>query len=138
MIRSSAAQAHPAATNGAGPTPNASRKREGSETCRAAGEGSRSGVGSAPHKPRHHEWTRARQAAFLRELAALQSVSHAALSVGMSRQSAYKLRRRMAGQPFAEAWDMALDPIRLHEALAPVEGLCPVCRQPSPSVREFR
>lgn len=30
-----------------GPTPNPSRKREGSETCRAAGEVSRSGVGSA-------------------------------------------------------------------------------------------
>ncbi len=57
--------------------------------------------------PRQHEWTRAKMAAFLRELAATLSVSRAAHSVGMSRQSAYKLRKRMAGQPFAQAWQMA-------------------------------
>jgi hypothetical protein len=68
-------------------------------------------------------------AAFLRELAATQSVSQAARSVGMGRQSAYKLRKRLAGQPFDQAWHMALEPSRLGDALAPVEGLCPVCRR---------
>jgi hypothetical protein len=48
-------------------------------------------------------------AAFLRELAASQSVSQAAKSVGMSRQSAYKLRTRLAGTPFALAWEVALE-----------------------------
>jgi hypothetical protein len=47
--------------------------------------------------------------AFLRELAASQSVHHAARSVGMSRQSAYKLRTRLAGTPFALAWEVALE-----------------------------
>lgn len=42
--------------------------------------------------PRHNEWTRAKMAAFRRELAASQSVAQAARSVGMGRQSAYKLR----------------------------------------------
>ena len=59
--------------------------------------------------PRHDEWTRAKMAAFLRELAASQSVSQAARSVGMSRQSAYKLRTRLAGTPFAMAWEVALE-----------------------------
>ena len=36
------------------PTPNPSRKREGSETCRAAGEASRSGVG-LKHSERTHD-----------------------------------------------------------------------------------
>lgn len=46
--------------------------------------------------------------AFLRALAERRSVAAAARSVGMSRQSAYKLRARLAGQPFDQAWDMAL------------------------------
>src|SRR5687768_9753421 len=59
--------------------------------------------------PRHDEWTRPKMVAFLRELAASQSVSQAAKSVGMSRQSAYKLRTRLAGTPFAMAWEVALE-----------------------------
>lgn len=63
-----------------------------------------------PKRPvRHNEWTRAKMAAFLRELAASQSVSQAAKSVGMGRQSAYKLRNRLAGTPFALAWEVALE-----------------------------
>jgi hypothetical protein len=76
------------------------------------------------NKPRPTGWTRAKQVAFLNELKATQSVSHAARNVGMGRQSAYKLRRRLAGQPFDLAWHMALDPSRLTEAQA---GSCPVC-----------
>lgn len=52
-------------------------------------------------------WTRARQAEFLAALAESHSVAEAARSVGMSRQSAYKLRARLRGQPFAMAWDAA-------------------------------
>ncbi len=46
---------------------------------------------------------------FLRELAATQSVSAAARHVGMSRQSAYRLRDRLVGTPFAFGWDVALE-----------------------------
>jgi hypothetical protein len=60
-------------------------------------------------KPRHDEWTREKMAGFLRELAATQSVAAAAKSVGMSRQSAYKLRNRCEGTPFALAWEVALE-----------------------------
>ena len=68
-------------------------------------------VGSAASKrpPRAHEWTRARMDAFLRELGATLSVSRAARSVGMSRQSAYRLRARLKGQPFDRAWAAAFD-----------------------------
>jgi hypothetical protein len=56
---------------------------------------------------RHDGWTSARQAAFLRELAATHNVSAAAKAVGMGRQSAYKLRARLRGQPFDKAWEAA-------------------------------
>jgi len=108
-------QAHPAATSvadGDAPTPNPSRLREGSETCRAAGEASRSGVGKMPPQrrpPRHNHWNREKMVAFLRELAASQSVAQAARSVGMSRQSAYKLRNALVGTPFSLAWEVALE-----------------------------
>src|SRR5688500_15781993 len=68
-----------------------------------------SGQARKPRPPRPAEWPRARTVAVLRELAASQSVSHAAKSVGMSRQSAYKLRNRLAGTPFALAWEVALE-----------------------------
>jgi hypothetical protein len=79
--------------------------------------------------PPPKRWTPARQAAFLRALKATQSVSEAADSVGMSRQSAYKLRRRLAGQPFDRAWDMAVADLRVADALAPDPRTrrCPVC-----------
>lgn len=52
-------------------------------------------------------WTRRRMADFLRVLGAQQSVSAAARAVGMSRQSAYKLRNRLKGEPFDIAWEAA-------------------------------
>ncbi|MFT4026181.1 MAG: hypothetical protein QM676_05195 [Novosphingobium sp.] len=52
-------------------------------------------------------WCKARMADFLRTLAASQSVSEAARSVGMSRQSAYRLRARLKGEPFDIAWEAA-------------------------------
>jgi hypothetical protein len=47
------------------------------------------------------------QGDFLRALSATHSVSEAARSVGRSRQSAYRLRSRLKGQPFDLAWEVA-------------------------------
>jgi hypothetical protein len=66
-------------------------------------------VASPTRAPRHNEWTPDRMGKFLRELATCQNVSQAARSVGMGRQSAYKLRGRMAGTPFDTAWQAALE-----------------------------
>ena len=63
----------------------------------------------ARRKPRHDEWNREKMVLFLRELAATQSVSHAASAVGMSRTSAYNLRNRLQGTPFALGWEVALE-----------------------------
>lgn len=52
-------------------------------------------------------WTKSKMADFLRMLACTHSVSSAARSVGMSRQSAYKLRARLKGAPFDIAWETA-------------------------------
>jgi hypothetical protein len=62
-----------------------------------------------PDQPRtHHDrWTAPKMAAFLRQLSATHSVSAAARSVGMSRQSAYRLRSRLKGGAFDLAWDVA-------------------------------
>ncbi len=62
------------------------------------------------------EWTREKQAEFLRQLAASHCVSTAARSVGMARQSAYRLRNRLKGQPFDVAWACAFR--RQYDALA--------------------
>lgn len=57
--------------------------------------------------PRGDRWDKPMMVDFLRMLAATHSVSAAARSVGMSRQSAYKLRNRLKGQPFDIAWEAA-------------------------------
>ena len=46
---------------------------------------------------------------FLEALVETASVSKASESVGMSRQSAYRLRARLIGQPFDFAWGAALE-----------------------------
>lgn len=56
---------------------------------------------------RQDGWTPQRQARFLETLAATHNVATAAHEVGMSRQSAYKLRARLRGEPFDLAWDAA-------------------------------
>lgn len=63
--------------------------------------------GEACGKARHDSWPLDLQAAFLRALSATHSVSEAAKSVGRSRQSAYRLRSRLKGQPFDLAWEVA-------------------------------
>ena len=50
-------------------------------------------------------WTAARQAAFLGLLAETGRVDEAARRVGMSRETAYRLRRRAGADSFAAAWD---------------------------------
>lgn len=59
-------------------------------------------------KPRFDGWTPRRQLAFLDTLARTRNVSAAAKSVGMSREGAYRLRRREGAGLFAAAWDRAM------------------------------
>ena len=67
-----------------------------------------------PGLRRHRNgWSPARQAAFLGYLAETGAVSAACARVGMSRESAYRLRRRAGAESFAAAWDAALGlPVR--------------------------
>jgi hypothetical protein len=68
------------------------------------------------HSPRRrnadYRWTRPKILAFLHGLARTGSVAQAARSVGMSRQSAYRLRAR-AGERFAAGWDEGLELARV-------------------------
>ncbi len=58
-------------------------------------------------KARHDGWTPERQVAFIEALADQGSVSRAVLRVGMSLESAYRLRRRPEAKAFADAWRSA-------------------------------
>ncbi len=62
-----------------------------------------------PVRYRHDGWTAERQTAFLEKLAECGSVSAAAKYVGMSRESARRLRGRWSARTFRDAWDAALD-----------------------------
>ncbi len=61
-----------------------------------------------PVGERHDGWTHARQADFIGHLAETRRVLAAARFVSMSRESAYRLRRRPGAAGFAAAWDIAL------------------------------
>ena len=63
---------------------------------------------ACPEPCRRDGWTPRRQLAFLETLARTRSVSAAAKSAGMSREGAYRLRRREGGGLFAAAWDRAM------------------------------
>ena len=63
----------------------------------------------ATRRARHDGWTALRQRQFIEALADTGSVSEAADEVGMSRRSAYALRRAATGQAFRFAWDLALE-----------------------------
>jgi len=56
----------------------------------------------------HRRWTGQRQLAFLDTLSGTRCVARAAAAAGMSRESAYRLRRRPAGALFAAAWDRVM------------------------------
>lgn len=88
--------------------PGANATRQGGDAGEQVGRVPATKPKSAP-KPRHNAWTQTKMAAFLRELAASQSVAGAARSVGMSRQSAYRLKNRLAATPFALGWEVALE-----------------------------
>jgi hypothetical protein len=70
-------------------------------------------TGAAPSQPmpkeRHNGWNRHKMALFLEVLTETACVSTAAKSVGMSRQSAYRLRARLIGQPFDLGWEAAFE-----------------------------
>ncbi len=59
-------------------------------------------------KERHDGWSPDKQVTFLEALARTGNVRAAATYAGLSRESAYKLRRRPDGRAFARAWDAAL------------------------------
>ena len=59
-------------------------------------------------RARHDGWTPARQRAFVVALEERGCVAHAAAAVGMSAESAYRLRRRDDAEGFARAWDKGL------------------------------
>lgn len=63
-----------------------------------------------PLRTRRDGWTVARQCEFLAQLYVTGSVAAAARSVGMSRNSAYRLRARDGAEGFASAWDHVLTP----------------------------
>jgi hypothetical protein len=58
-------------------------------------------------KPRLDGWTEEKQRRFIETLADTGLVGHAARAVGMSRETAYRLRRSPHGAAFARAWDAA-------------------------------
>ena len=57
-------------------------------------------------RPRRNGWTFERRKIFLNVLRAWGNVTHAAAVAGMSREGAYRLRRRSLR--FARAWDAAM------------------------------
>ncbi len=59
-------------------------------------------------RTRHDGWTPERQRLFLIALAALGTVDAAAQAVGMSRISAYNLKKRDGAESFAREWDRAV------------------------------
>lgn len=61
-----------------------------------------------PRRPRADGWTPDIQRSFIQALADTGLVDHAARAVGMSVQSAYRLRRAPGGDSFSRAWDAAL------------------------------
>ncbi len=60
------------------------------------------------YRQRRDGWTAERQRTFLTALAASGCVSDACARAGVSRRSAYSLRRRPDARAFAYAWDRAL------------------------------
>jgi hypothetical protein len=61
-----------------------------------------------PVRPRRDGWSPERQRAFLAALASTRCVDRSARAVGLSRVSAYRLRRHPQAGSFATAWDEIL------------------------------
>ncbi len=60
-------------------------------------------------RPRYDGWTEEKQRRFIEVLADTGIVALAAKEVGMTRETAYRLRRSAHGAAFARAWDAARD-----------------------------
>jgi hypothetical protein len=58
-----------------------------------------------PVRAQHNGWCPARQQRFILSLARGLDVSEAARALGMTRQSAYRLREKAGAESFAAAWD---------------------------------
>ena len=86
-----------------------------------------------PPRIRRDGWTNARRVTFFVTLAATGSVTFAAASVGMSRKSAYALRKRDA--TFASLWQRAVAMRRTTIRAKPTEGNrnCPAVGLATPS-----
>lgn len=63
-----------------------------------------------PLRARADGWSEARQCGFLAQLYLTGSVAAAARAVGMTRASAYWLRKRAGAGSFAHTWDHVLSP----------------------------
>ena len=61
-----------------------------------------------PRKRRHDGWSPEKQREFIETLADTGSVAGAVRAVGLSKQSAYALRRSKGAEGFAAAWDAAI------------------------------
>lgn len=84
-------------------------EQENTPACPAAPDTTGAALQQATAKERHDRWNTRKMALFLEALTETGCVATAAKSVGMSRQSAYRLRARLIGQPFDIAWDGALE-----------------------------
>ena len=72
-----------------------------------------------PRQIRSDGWTGVRQLLFLQALAGTRRIGAAAAAAGMSRESAYRLRRRPEGALFALLWDRTLTQPTPQARLAP-------------------
>ncbi|WP_373490306.1 hypothetical protein [Parasphingorhabdus sp.] len=68
-------------------------------------------------------WTPLRQAEFLGYLAETRCIKTAAERVGMSRESAYRLRRKPGAEEFVAAWDVILGVASSLPAKVTLDGL---------------
>lgn len=76
---------------------------------------------ACPESCRRDGWTPDRQLRFLEVLAGTRSVTKAARAVGMSRESAHRLRNREPHGLFAATWDRAIGADRLPLTRAEVD-----------------
>ena len=76
---------------------------------------------TATRKPRHDGWTESRRAKLIECLSTTPDVRRACIAIGLSRQSAYRLRDR--DPDFAAAWNDALREGHIAVRRSFIEGL---------------
>lgn len=74
-------------------------------------------------RARRDGWTPVRQAEFIGYLAETRCIKQAAERVGMSRESAYRLRRKPGAEGFVAAWNYVLDAPETPKAKVTLERL---------------